>query len=169
MKTLYIAAIAALCSLTAAAQTDNTTFDADNGVVTIGADRMFQIESKDGKFSFKPYLMLQTPGNYNYYDDEGLDKAYNQDNVANSGFSFPSAVLGFTGKAYSMVTYNLSVNAAKSGLKAALAAEMKKGLEIRPVKGNVLRLVAKDGSGFFDLSDTEIASLLKPVLGEMKI
>ena len=46
---------------------------------------------------------------------------------------------------------------------------MKKGLEIRPVKGNVLRLVAKDGSGFFDLSDMEIASLLKPFLGEMKI
>ncbi len=115
MKTFYLAAVAALCSLTAAAQTDATTFDADNGVVTIGADRMFQIESKDGKFSFKPYLMLQTTGNYNYYDDEGLDKAYNQDNVANSGFSFPYAVLGFTGKAYSMVTYNLSVNAAKSG------------------------------------------------------
>lgn len=115
MKTFYLAAVAVLCSLTAAAQTDATTFDADNGVVTIGADRMFQIESKDGKFSFKPYLMLQTTGNYNYYDDEGLDKAYNQDNVANSGFSFPYAVLGFTGKAYSMVTYNLSVNAAKSG------------------------------------------------------
>ena len=65
--------------------------------------------------------------------------------------------------------YAVEVNAAKSGLKAALAAEMKKGLEIRPVKGNVLRLVAKDGSGFFDLSDTEIASLLKPFLGEMKI
>ena len=76
---------------------------------------MFQIESKDGNFSFKPYLMLQTTANYNYYDDEGLDKAYNQDNVANSGFSFPYAVLGFTGKAYNMVTYNLSVNASKSG------------------------------------------------------
>ena len=65
--------------------------------------------------------------------------------------------------------YAVEVNAAKSGLMAALAAEMKKGLEIRPVKGNVLRLVAKDGSGFFDLSDMEIASLLKPFLGEMKI
>ena len=50
-----------------------------------------------------------------------------------------------------------------------LADEMKNGLEIRPVKGSVLRLVAKDGSGFFDLSDSEIASLLKPFLGEMKI
>lgn len=90
-------------------------YDSENGVVTIGADRMFQIESKDGNFSFKPYMMLQMTGNYNYYDDEGLDKAYNQDNVANSGFSFPYAVLGFTGKAFGKVTYNLSVNAAKSG------------------------------------------------------
>lgn len=105
--------MAALTSLTATAQND--TFDADNGVVTIGSDRMFQVESKDGNFSFKPYLMLQTAANFNYYDDEGLDKAYNQDNVANSGFSFPYAVLGFTGKAYKIVTYNLSINASQSG------------------------------------------------------
>ena len=32
-----------------------------------------------------------------------------------------------------------------------------------------MRLVSKDGSGFFDLSDAEIAALLKPFLGEMKI
>ncbi|MCH5178299.1 MAG: porin [Prevotellaceae bacterium] len=113
MKTLYIAILSIIATLTAAAQTD--TYDTENGIVTIGADRMFQIESKDSKFSFKPYLMMQTTGNYNYYDDEGLDKAYNQDNIANSGFSFPYAVLGFTGKAYDMVTYNLSINAAKSG------------------------------------------------------
>lgn len=90
-------------------------YDSDNGVVTIGADRMFQIESKDKKFSFKPYLMLQMTGAYNYYDDEGLDKAYNQDNVANSGFAIPYAVLGFTGKAFGKVTYNISINASKSG------------------------------------------------------
>lgn len=115
MKHLYIAAIAASLSLTASAQQNSETYDADNGVVTIGSDRMFQIESKDKNFSFKPYLMLQTALNFNYYDDEGLDKAYNQDNVANSGFSFPYAVLGFTGKAYNIVTYNLSINASKSG------------------------------------------------------
>ena len=113
MKSLYIATIAILTSLTAVAQNDN--YDEDNGVVTIGADRMFQVESKDGNFSFKPYLMLQTSANFNYYDDEGLDKAYNQDNIANSGFAFPYAVLGFTGKAYKIVTYNLSINASQSG------------------------------------------------------
>lgn len=113
MKTLYTAALAALISLNASAQSN--TLDTDNGVVTIGADRMFQIESQDGNFSFKPYLMLQTAANFNYYDDEGLDKAYNQDNIANSGFAIPYAVLGFTGKAYKIVTYNLSVNASQSG------------------------------------------------------
>ena len=118
MKTFYIAAMAAMMALPVMAEdTENSDkqYDSENGVVTIGADRMFQIESKDGNFSFKPYMMLQMTGNYNYYDDEGLDKAYNQDNVANSGFSFPYAVLGFTGKAFGKVTYNLSVNAAKSG------------------------------------------------------
>lgn len=113
MKSLYITAIATLTALSASAQTEK--YDTDNGVVTIGADRMFQVESKDGNFSFKPYLMLQTAANFNYYDDEGLDKAYNQDNVANSGFAFPYAVLGFTGKAYKIVTYNLSINASQSG------------------------------------------------------
>lgn len=106
--------MAAATALSAQAQ-QQERFDSDNGVVTIGSDRMFQIESKDGNFSFKPYLMLQTAANFNYYDDEGLDKAYNQDNVANSGFSFPYAVLGFTGKAYNKVTYNLSINASQSG------------------------------------------------------
>ena len=118
MKTFYIAAMAAMMALPVMAEdTENSDkqYDSENGVVTIGADRMFQIESKDGNFSFKPYMMLQMTGNYNYYDDEGLDKAYNQDNVANSGFSFPYAVLGFTGKAFGKVTYNLSVNAANSG------------------------------------------------------
>ncbi|MBO4730106.1 MAG: porin [Bacteroidaceae bacterium] len=129
MKALFIATVVALTSIIATAQSQD--FDSDNGVVTIGADRMFQIESRDGNFSFKPYLMLQTTGNYNYYDDEGLDKAYNQDNVANSGFSIPYAVLGFTGKAYSMVTYNLSVNASKSGGELLQQA----WFDVRPTKG----------------------------------
>ena len=44
-----------------------------------------------------------------------LDKAYNQDNLANSGFAVPYAVLGFTGKAWGKVSFNLSINAAASG------------------------------------------------------
>jgi hypothetical protein len=37
------------------------------------------------------------------------------DNIANSGFEIPHAILGFTGKAFNRVTFNLSVNAAQSG------------------------------------------------------
>lgn len=65
---------------------------------------------KKDDFLFKPYLLVQTSATVNYYDDEGLDKAYNQDNVANSGFAVPYAILGFTGKAFNKVTYNLSLS-----------------------------------------------------------
>ncbi len=89
--------------------------ESENGVVSLAGREGFSIESKKGDFVFKPYLLVQTAGKFNYYDDEGLDKAYNQDNVANSGFSIPYAVLGFTGKAFGKVTFNLSINAAGSG------------------------------------------------------
>ena len=89
--------------------------DTENGVVSLAGREGFTIETKKGDFVFKPYLLVQTSGNFNWYDDEGLDKAYNQDNVANSGFSIPYAVLGFTGKAFGKVSFNLSMNAAASG------------------------------------------------------
>ena len=65
--------------------------------------------------------------------------------------------------------YAVEVDSAKAALKSALAKQIEKGLEIRPVKGASLKLCCKDGSGFFDFSDEEIASLLRPFLGEMKI
>ena len=89
--------------------------DTENGVVSLEGRKGFTIKSKKGDFVFKPYLMLQTAGNFNWYDDEGLDKAYNQDNIANTGFAIPYAVLGFTGKAFDKVSFNLSINAAASG------------------------------------------------------
>ncbi len=94
---------------------DPAHIDMENGVLGIADDRGFTLQSKNGKFVFKPYLMLQTRGQFNYYDDEGLDKAYNQDNVANSGFAMPYAILGFTGKVFGRLDYNLSINAAASG------------------------------------------------------
>lgn len=57
-------------------------------------------------------MMVQTTASYKYYDDEGLDKAYNQDNVANSGFAIPYAIIGFTCKAFDKLTFNVSMNAA---------------------------------------------------------
>ncbi len=91
------------------------SIDMENGVLGIADDRGFTLQSKNGKFVFKPYLFLQTRGQLNYYDDEGLDKAYNQDNVANSGFAIPYAILGFTGKTFGCLDYNLSINAAATG------------------------------------------------------
>ena len=44
-----------------------------------------------------------------------MDKAYNQDNVANTGFSMPYAILGFTGTTFGRLDYNLSINAAATG------------------------------------------------------
>ena len=94
-------------------QTEN--IDMENGVLGIADDRGFTLQSRDGRFIFKPYLFMQASGQYNYYDDEGLDKAYNQDNVANSGFSMPYAILGFTGTTFGRLDYNLSINAAATG------------------------------------------------------
>lgn len=95
----------------------------------------FTIGTKKGDFIFKPYLLVQTAANLNYYDDEGLDPAYNQDNIANSGFSIPYAILGFTGKAFNMVTFNLSINAAASGgallQQAWFDVQLKKQFAIR--------------------------------------
>lgn len=89
--------------------------DTENGVVSLAGRDGFSWGTRNGDFLFKPYLLVQTSANFNYYDSEGLDPAYNQDNVANSGFAIPYAVLGFTGKAFGKVTYNLSINAAASG------------------------------------------------------
>lgn len=129
-----IAAIAILLLLpfTAIAQHEN---DMENGIVSLAGKEGFTIGNKKGDFLFKPYLLVQTAANVNYYDDEGLDPAYNQDNVANSGFSIPYAILGFTGKAFNMVTFNLSINAAASGgallQQAWFDVQLKKQFAIR--------------------------------------
>ncbi|MBR6170837.1 MAG: porin [Bacteroidaceae bacterium] len=117
MKRLLILLIlhSSLLTLHLTMAQDAPNIDMENGVLGIADDRGFTLQSKNGKFVFKPYLFLQTRGQFNYYDDEGLDKAYNQDNVANSGFAIPYAILGFTGKTFGRLDYNLSVNAAAKG------------------------------------------------------
>ena len=114
-KTFLASALAFLLPLSSMAQQEEE--DTENGVVSLADRKGFSIQSKKGDFVFKPYLMVQTAGNFNWYDDEGLDKAYNQDNIENAGFSVPYAVLGFTGKAFDKVSFNLSINAAASGAK----------------------------------------------------
>ena len=67
--------------------------------------------------------------------------------------------------------YAAEVAEVSEGLKSELAAELKKGLEIRPSKGirAGFRLAAKDDSGFFDCSDAEIADMLQPFFPELSI
>ena len=114
-KILFASMLAFAMPLASMAQQEEE--DTENGVVSLAGRKGFSIQSKKGDFVFKPYLMVQTAGSFNWYDDEGLDKAYNQDNIENSGFSVPYAVLGFTGKAFDKVSFNLSINAAVSGAK----------------------------------------------------
>lgn len=131
-KILTALCLSALMPLTALAQHEE---DTENGIVSLAGREGFTIASKRGDFVFKPYLLVQTSANFNWYDDEGLDKAYNQDNVANSGFAIPYAVLGFTGKAFGKVSFNLSLNAAATGAallqQAWFDVELKKQFSIR--------------------------------------
>lgn len=112
MKKIFLIIFSSFLALSASAQYDA---DTENGVVSFAGRKGFVWQSANGKFEFKPYLMVQTAADFNYYDSEGLDPAYNQDNVHNTGFSIPYAVLGFTGRAFGFITYNLSINAAASG------------------------------------------------------
>lgn len=131
-KILTALCLSALIPLTALAQHEEET---ENGIVSLAGREGFTIASKKGDFVFKPYLLVQTSANFNWYDDEGLDKAYNQDNVANSGFAIPYAVLGFTGKAFGKVSFNLSLNAAATGAallqQAWFDVELKEQFSIR--------------------------------------
>lgn len=131
-KILTALCLSALMPLAALAQHEE---DTENGIVSLAGREGFTIASKKGDFVFKPYLLVQTSANFNWYDDEGLDKAYNQDNVSNSGFAIPYAVLGFTGKAFGKVSFNLSLNAAATGAallqQAWFDVELKKQFSIR--------------------------------------
>ena len=131
-KILTALCLSAVMPLAALAQHEE---DTENGIVSLAGREGFTIASKKGDFVFKPYLLVQTSANFNWYDDEGLDKAYNQDNVANSGFAIPYAVLGFTGKAFGKVSFNLSLNAEATGAallqQAWFDVELKKQFSIR--------------------------------------
>ena len=71
MKKYVMITLMALLPVAAMAQYEE---DTDNGVVSLAGREGFSIQSKKGDFVFKPYLLVQTAGKFNYYDDEGLDK-----------------------------------------------------------------------------------------------
>lgn len=85
----------------------------ENDVVSLAGKKGFSFSTKAGDFLFKPYALVQTSLSFNRYDDQGLESLYAR-NWANSGFAIPNAILGFTGKAFGKVTFNLSLNAAKA-------------------------------------------------------
>jgi V/A-type H+-transporting ATPase subunit E len=65
--------------------------------------------------------------------------------------------------------YAAEVAEVSEALKSELAAEIKKGLEIRPSKNvqSGFRLAAKDGSGYFDCSDDGIMEMLMPYFRDL--
>ena len=65
----------------------------------------------------------------------------------------------------------VEVGQVTDGIRQQLAQELKNGLEIRPSKkvGAGFRLDAKDGSGYFDCSDQEIAEMLMPFFRDMHL
>ena len=65
--------------------------------------------------------------------------------------------------------YAAEVSEVSDALKAELADEIKKGLEIRPTKGvqQGFRLATKDGSGYFDCSDDGIMEMLMPYFRDL--
>lgn len=157
MKNYLLAlALAALMPLGAMAQYDDET---DNGVVSLAGREGFSITTKKGDFVFKPYMLVQTRADFNWYDDEGLDAAYNQDNVHNSGFCIPNAILGFTGKAFGKVSFNLSINAAGKGgallQQAWFDVAFKKQIALR---------VGKFKTPFTHAYSTTIGETLMPML-----
>ena len=61
----------------------------ESDVVRLDDKKGFSLQTRAGDFLLKPYILVQTAANLNYYDDEGLNLA-DQDNIANSGFSIPN-------------------------------------------------------------------------------
>ena len=86
----------------------------ENGLISIADKDGMSWQTKAGDFLFKPYTLIQTRGIFNYYDDEGLSLA-DEDNVLNTGFEIPYALIGFAGKAFDKITFNVALNAASSG------------------------------------------------------
>lgn len=67
--------------------------------------------------------------------------------------------------------YVAEVAEVTDGLKGELASEIKNGLEIKPSSHIRVgfKLASKDGSGYFDCSDEEIATMLSPFFPELNI
>jgi hypothetical protein len=113
---LSFIALIALCTSGLSAQENNPAGDKyiESDVIPLAGKKGFGFTTRAGDFILKPFVLVQTSAKMNYYDDEGLELA-DQDNVANSGFELGNALIGFAGKAFDKLTFNLTLNAAQSG------------------------------------------------------
>lgn len=115
MKIIIIATFMLLFSLNIFAQKDTIQNKyIESELVSLAGKDGISWKSIGGDFLFKPYVLIQTRACFQYYDDEGLNLA-EQDNILNSGFGIPYALVGFAGRAFNKVTFNLAINSAASG------------------------------------------------------
>jgi hypothetical protein len=86
----------------------------ESNVISLVDKDGFIWQTAKGDFVLKPYMLVYTRAQFQYVDDEGLELA-DEDNYVNMGFGIPNAYLGFAGKAFDIVSYNFTIDAAKSG------------------------------------------------------
>ncbi len=109
-----IVSLASLASVSISAQEKFV----ESEVISLIGKNGFEITNKEATFKFKPYLLLQTNVQGSYVDDEGLGLA-DYDNFVKTGFGVPNAIVGFAGKSFDVVTFNLALNPAKQMLSQA--------------------------------------------------
>lgn len=86
----------------------------ESDIISLKDRTGFTWQTAKGDFKLKPYMLVFSRAEFNYVDDEGLNIA-EVDNIVNTGFSIPKAVLGFAGQAFGKITYNFTIDAAASG------------------------------------------------------
>jgi hypothetical protein len=111
---IILSAMMTTGTLTAVAQDATNDRFIESDVVPLAGRKGFRFESRAGDFTFKPFVLVQTSAKMNYYDDEGLELS-DQDNVANSGFEIGNALIGFAGRAFDKLSFNITLNAAQTG------------------------------------------------------
>lgn len=66
--------------------------------------------------------------------------------------------------------YELQAGNIDKELKSTLAEQISKGLKLSALPGiEGFKLVSKDGSGFYDFSDGELARIIQPFIGNLSI
>lgn len=114
MHKIFTTLFVVLFAIIATAQENNSIKYIENGMISVADKDGFTWKTSNGNFLFQPYTLIQTRAIFNYYDDEGLSLS-EEDNVLNSGFAIPYALVGFAGKAFDKITFNVALNAAAGG------------------------------------------------------